>query len=123
MRGFGAEVDRVICPSTVTGLSCGAGFIPVGAFHRRNSRRTWVSSSAFLMSVSAAKRCCLRSLNYGSHTTLEPNKSVRQNRAREVQTTFRKGTYAVHFAFAYHQRESFCACGSAGCACCLHRYS
>jgi hypothetical protein len=30
MRGFGAEVDRVICPSTVTGRSCGVGFAHIG---------------------------------------------------------------------------------------------
>src|ERR1043166_9249029 len=63
MRGFGAEVDRVICPSTVTGHSSAVGCVRIGAFPKSNSRCTWVSSSSCITSASEAKRCCLRSLS------------------------------------------------------------
>ena len=75
MRGFEAEVDRVICPSTVTGRSDGVGFVHTGVFPKRNSRSTWDSSSSCTTSASAAKRCCLRSLNSWSRKTLESDKS------------------------------------------------
>jgi hypothetical protein len=74
-HGFGAEVDRVICPSTVTGRSCAAGFVRIGAYPKRNSRFIWVSSSLCTTSASEAKRCCLHSLSYWSRKTLESNMS------------------------------------------------
>ena len=76
MRGFEAEVDRVICPSTVTGLSCGVGCARIGVFPKRNSRSTWDSLSSCTTSASEAKRCCLHSLSSWSRKTLESNKSV-----------------------------------------------
>src|SRR6266446_7090880 len=74
-RGSEAEVDGVIRPSTVTGLSFGVGFARIGAFHKRNSRSTWVSSSLFTTSASEAKRCLVRSLRCWSAKTPESNKS------------------------------------------------
>src|SRR5215471_17102851 len=76
MRGFGAEVDRAICPSTVTGHSSAVGCVRIGAFPKRNSRSTWGSSSSCTTSASEAKRCFLRSLSCWSCKTLESNKSV-----------------------------------------------
>src|SRR5262245_57541445 len=78
MRGFGAEVDRAICPSTVTGHSYAVGCVRIGAFHKRNSRSTWGSSSSCTTSASEAKRCFLRSLSCWSRKTLESNKSVHE---------------------------------------------
>src|SRR5262252_7586349 len=75
MRGFGAEVDRVICPSTVTGRCCAVGGARIGAFPKRNSRSLWGSSSSCTPSASEAKRCFLRSLSCGSRQTLESKKS------------------------------------------------
>src|SRR5215813_6490782 len=75
MRGFGAEVDRAICPSTVTGRCCAVGCVPIGASHKRNSRSTWGFSSSFTTCESEAKRCWERSLSYSSQKTLESNKS------------------------------------------------
>ena len=75
MRGFGAEVDRVIRPSTVTGRSCGVGCARIGAFPKRNSPCTSVSSSLFITSESEAKRYLVRSLRYWSRKTLESNMS------------------------------------------------
>src|SRR5215475_11196811 len=75
-RGSEAEVDGVIRPSTVTGHSYAVGCARIGAFHRRNSRFTWGSSSSFTTSASEAKRCFLHSLNYWSRKTPESNKSV-----------------------------------------------
>src|SRR4029434_5915164 len=75
-RGSEAEVDGVIRPSTVTGLSCGVGCARIGGFLKRNSRSTWGSSSSCTTSASEAKRCFLRSLSYWSRKTLESNKSA-----------------------------------------------
>jgi hypothetical protein len=75
-HGFGAEVDRVICPSTVTGRCCAAGFVRIGAFPKRNSRSTSGSSRLYITSASEARRCCLHSLSYWSRKTPESNKSV-----------------------------------------------
>src|SRR5215475_867553 len=75
MRGFGAEVGRAICPSTVTGRCCAVGCVPIGASHKRNSRSTWGFSSSFTTCESEAKRCWARSLSYSSQKTLESNKS------------------------------------------------
>src|SRR5713101_8045913 len=58
-----------------SGLSCGAGFAHIGAFHKRNSRSTSVSSSLFTMPENEAKHCFMRSLSYWSHKTLESNMS------------------------------------------------
>jgi hypothetical protein len=75
MRGFGAEVDRAICPSTVTGRSCGASFAPIGALHKKNFLSTSVSSRLFTMPENEAKRCFMPSLSYCSNKTLKPNMS------------------------------------------------
>ena len=76
MRGFGAEVDRAICPSTVTGHSCAVGCVRIGAFHKRNSRSTWGSSSLYTTFESAVKCCWARSLSCSFQKTPDPNKSV-----------------------------------------------
>ena len=52
---------------------------PHRAFHRKNFRSIWVSSSLFTMPESEAKRCLVRSLSYWSHKTLESNMSVERN--------------------------------------------
>src|SRR5215831_921349 len=82
LRGLGGSnparlpgVDRVICPSTVTGRCCAVGFVRIGVSPKRNSRCTWVSSSLCTTSASAAKRCWVHSLRYWSRKTLESNKS------------------------------------------------
>ena len=84
MRGFGAEVDRAICPSTVTGRSCGAGCVRIGAYPKRNSHGTWGSSRLCPTSASEAKRCFLHSLSCWSHKTLESNKSDKELLADSV---------------------------------------
>ena len=66
LHGFGAEVDGVIYPLTVTGRSCEVGCARIGAFLKRNFPYTWGSSSLYTMSESGAKRCFLRSLSYWS---------------------------------------------------------
>src|SRR2546428_7889851 len=77
MRGFEAEVDRAICPSTVTGRCCVVGCVRIEAFPKRNCRSTWVSSSSFTTCAGEAKRCWARSLSYSFQKTLDPNKSVK----------------------------------------------
>src|SRR5262245_32349305 len=79
MRGFGAEVGRAICPSTVTGRCCVVGCVRIGASPKRNSRSTWGFSSSCTTCESEAKRCWERSLSYSSQKTLESNKSVLEN--------------------------------------------
>src|SRR4029450_12183905 len=79
-RGFEAEVDGAIRPSTVTGRCCAVGFVRIGGSHKRNSRCSLVSSSLCTTSVSEGRRCLVHSLSCWSHKTLESNKSVRCNR-------------------------------------------
>ena len=62
-------------PGQGAGRSCGAGFVPSGALHRRNSRCTWVASSSCTTSASVAKRCCLRSWSDWSRQTRASHKS------------------------------------------------
>jgi hypothetical protein len=59
-----------------SGRSYAVGCAHIGAFHKRNSRSTWVSSSSFTTSASKAKRCLLRLLSSWSRKTLESNMSV-----------------------------------------------
>ena len=59
-----------------SGRSCGVGCARIGAFLKRNSPCTSVSLSLCTTSDSEAKRCCMRSLSYWSHKTLESNMSV-----------------------------------------------
>src|SRR5919198_857306 len=58
-----------------SGRSCGVGCARIGAFPKRNSRCTWVSSSSCTTCASGVKRCFLRSLSCWSHKTLESNMS------------------------------------------------
>ena len=55
----------------------GVGFAPIGAFPKRNSRSTSVSSSLCTMPENEAKRCFMRSLSYWSNKTLESNMSLK----------------------------------------------
>ena len=76
MKMATAFVKCISIPWRGSGLSCGAGCVRIGVYHKRNSRSTWGSSSSCTTSASAAKRCCQRSLSYSSQKTLESNKSV-----------------------------------------------
>jgi len=58
--------------------SCAVGFVRIGAFHKRNFRSTWGSSSLFTTCERAVKRCWARSLSYSFQKTPDPNKSVSQ---------------------------------------------
>jgi len=71
-----ALVKSMSIPWKGFGRSCGAGCAPIGAFHKKNSHFTSVSSSLFTMPENEAKRCCMRSLSYWSHKTLKPNMSL-----------------------------------------------
>ena len=69
-------VKSMCIPWKASGRSCGVGCARIGAYSKRNSHSTWVSSSLCTTSASEAKRCLVRSLSYSSHKTLESNKSV-----------------------------------------------
>jgi hypothetical protein len=71
-----AFVKSMSIPWKGFGPSCGAGFAPIGAFHKKNFRSTSVSSSLCTMPENEAKRCFMGSLNYWSHKTLESNMSL-----------------------------------------------
>src|SRR5262244_3554600 len=70
-----ACVKSMSIPWKGSGRSCGVGCARIGAFPKRNSRCTWVSSSSCTTCASGVKRCCLRSLSCWSNKTLESNKS------------------------------------------------
>jgi len=67
MKMATAFVKSMCIPWKGFGLSCGVGFAPIGAFHKKNSPFTSVSSSLCTMPETEAKRCFMRSLSYWSN--------------------------------------------------------
>jgi hypothetical protein len=78
MKMATAFVKSMCIPWKGFGLSCGVGFAPIGAFHKKNSPFTSVSSSLCTMPETEVKRCFMRSLSYWSNKTLESNMSLRR---------------------------------------------
>src|SRR6266446_3963233 len=106
MRGFEAEVDRVICPSTVTGLCCAVGCVHIEASPKRNSRFTWDSLSLFTTCESGAKRCWARSLSYSSQKTPESNKSVNSlHRSSSMKKPLRGGKKRTAIWVSHHEER------------------